>query len=162
MASSNVFHLFCQAVTNGSVTQRSEIRKSDSGKTVPLSFLVNRRNLEGDTLLEIAIKREHFNVAEFIVKKLKRGIYPEWQKKHLESAGSFSWSKLNFNEILQPTTLLASAEAGNIRDLCGQIPIIKLIEYLIEYDKDEFLWLEFVLDSMIASSISRKEKIFVF
>lgn len=162
MASSNVFHLFCQAVTNGSVTQLSEIRKSDSGKTVPLSFLVNHRNLEGDTLLEIAIKREHFDVAEFIVKELKRQIYPEWQKKHLESACSFSWSKLNFNEILEPTTLLPSAEAVNIRDLCGQIPMIKLIEYLIEYDKDELLWLEFVLDSMIASSISRQEKILVF
>ncbi len=87
MASSNVFHLFCQAVTNGSVTQLSE----NSGKTVPLSFFVNHRNLEGDTLLEIAIKREHFDVAEFIVKE--RQIYPEWQKKHLESACSFSWSK---------------------------------------------------------------------
>jgi hypothetical protein len=58
--------------------------------------------------------------------------------------------------------LLPSAEAVNIRDICGRIPMIKLIEYLIEYDKDEFLWLEFVLDSMIASSISRQEKILVF
>lgn len=91
MASSNVFHLFCQAVTNGSVTQLSEMRKNDSGKTVPPSFFVNHRNLEGDTLLEISIKREHFDVAEFIVKE--RQIYPEWQKKHLESACSFSWSK---------------------------------------------------------------------
>jgi hypothetical protein len=81
----------------------------------------------------------------------------------LESACSFSWSNLNFNEILEPTkTLLPSAEAVNICDLCGQIPMIKLIEYLIEYDKDEFLFLEFVLDSMIASSISRQEKILVF
>jgi hypothetical protein len=77
MASSNVFHLFCQAVTNGPVTQLSEMRKSDSGKTVPLSFLVNHHNLEGDTLLKIAIKREHFDVAEFIVEELKRQIYPQ-------------------------------------------------------------------------------------
>jgi hypothetical protein len=39
------------------------------------------------------------------------------------------------------------------------MPITKLIEYLVDVNIDEPLWLEFVLNSIMASSIPRPDKI---
>jgi hypothetical protein len=47
-----------------------------------------------------------------------------------------------------------------IRDIVNQIPIINAIEYLIDSTIDEpFQWLEFVLNSIIRSSVSRTDMI---
>jgi hypothetical protein len=50
-----------------------------------------------------------------------------------------------------------------IRDIANQIPIVKVIEYLIDPASDEpCQWLEFVLNSIVASSASRTDKIVAF
>jgi hypothetical protein len=44
-------------------------------------------------------------------------------------------------------------------DICSQIPITKLVENLISFGRDHSVWLEFILDALISSSITRADKI---
>jgi hypothetical protein len=78
-------------------------------------------------------------------------------KTSIENVSPFSWETFNLIEVTEPFVL--SPDIAIIRDICHQMPITKLIEYLVDINIDEPLWLEFVLNSIMASSIPRPDKI---
>jgi hypothetical protein len=84
------------------------------------------------------------------------GLYKTW-RKCIEIFSPFSWETCTFKEDTEPFVL--SPDIALIRDICHQMPITKLMEYIVDVTNDEPLWLEFVLRSIMASSIPRPDKI---
>ena len=160
MAPPKVADLFYKAVVEGSVSELRELRKNHGRKAIMANLKASSCNEQGDTWFKVAIKGEHYDVLEFLVHQIKGhimfGLYKKW-KASAENVSPFSWEKYNFTDVSLPFVL--SSNIAVIRDICGQIPITRLIEYLIDVRKDEPLWLEFVLNSIMASSIPRPDKI---
>ncbi|XP_032783106.2 protein fem-1 homolog A [Daphnia magna] len=156
--SSNVDNLILEAARRGSIAELNEIRKSYNWIAIPVNFIVKCYSEEGNTPLQVGVANGHYNVVEFLIGELKYQVYPQW-KKSINGACSFSWASLDFNKPL-PSFKPLSLEMEIIRDVSHQVPIAKLIEYLIDPVNDEpFQWFEFLLNSFVASSISQLEKI---
>ena len=153
--------LIYKAVGRGSITELCEIRKQHNWIAIPIHLMTQSNsdlNDHVETSLQLSVEKGRYDVVEFLVAEIKYQIYPEW-KKSMDRVRSFSWSSLNFNQVL-PVLAVQSPEMEVIRDIVNQIPIINAIEYLIDSTMDEpFQWLEFVLNSIIRSSVSRTDMI---
>ena len=81
----------------------------------------------------------------------------------------FSWDRIDFETFsigpaefgkeFTQTFVLPSADVAIVRDIANQIDIFKLMEHLIDIVNDETSWLEFVLNSIVTSTMARPEKI---
>ena len=152
--------LIYKAVGRGSITELCEIRKQHNWIAIPIHLITQSCDLNNrvETSLQLSVEKGRYDVVEFLVAEIKYQIYPEW-KKSMDRVRSFSWSSLNFNQVL-PVLAAQSPEMEVIRDIVNQIPIINAIEYLIDSTMDEpCQWLEFVLNSIIRSSVSRTDMI---
>ncbi|EFX87040.1 hypothetical protein DAPPUDRAFT_307135 [Daphnia pulex] len=160
MAAPNASDLFCKAVSEGSVLQLKILRQIHGRKAIMANFMDTPCNKQGDTCLKVAIESEFYDVLEFLVHQLKGhimfGLYKIW-KASIKNVSPFSWETYTFQEVTEPFVL--SPDIAIIRDICHKVPITRLIEYLIDVGCDEPLWLEFVLNSILASSIPRPDKI---
>ncbi|KAI9557924.1 hypothetical protein GHT06_014676 [Daphnia sinensis] len=155
---SNVDDLILEAARRGSIAELTEIRQTYNWIAIPVNFIIRCYSEEGNTPLQVGVNNGHYNVVEFLIGELKYQVYPQW-KKTINSTCSFSWTSLDFNKPLPPFKSLSN-EMEIIRDIAHQVPIVKLIEYLIDPVNDEpCQWLEFLLNSFVASSISQLEKI---
>jgi hypothetical protein len=160
-----VFDLFYQAVIKGSLAVLHDIRHHYSWKAISIELITGPHFNEGDTSLQVAVQCGHYDVVEFLVHQLKyhvtHAVCP--QGKFAQSSNNkcpFSWDKLDYTRTLPSSFVLPSAAVSIVRDITGQVPIIKLIEYLVDVANDEPFWLEFVLNSFVTSSaITRPEKI---
>ncbi|XP_046457835.1 protein fem-1 homolog A-like [Daphnia pulex] len=163
MVESNVLDLVSQAVSRGSIAELNQLRKNYNWIAIPIHYVTQSLGQETETALQLSVRNGHYDVVEFLVGELKYQIYPEWLKS-IDTAvpSNFNWTSLNFNKILPPL-VVQSPEMEVIRDIANQIPIIKVLEYLIDPASDEpCQWLEFVLNSIMASSASRTDKIMAF
>ncbi len=153
-------YLFCKAVNEGSVFQLKILREIHGRKAIMANFMNTSCNKQGDTCIKVAIESEFYDVLEFLVHQLKghimSGLNKTW-KASIKNVSPFSWETYTFQEVTEPFVL--SPDIATIRDICHQIPITRLIEYLIDVGRDDPLWLEFVLNSIMASSIPRPDKI---
>ena len=148
-----------KAISQGSIARVYETRKQYNWIAIPIDFIIKRSNEQVETSLELSVKNGRYDIVEFLVGELKYQIYPEWKKSMEIISSSFTWTSLNFKKVL-PVLVPESPEMEVIRDLSNQIPVIKLIEYLIDPSNDEpYQWLEFVLNSIMASSICRSDKV---
>jgi hypothetical protein len=149
--------LICKAVGRGSIAELCEIRKQNNWIAIPI-HLITQSCDHVETSLQLSVEKGRYDVVEFLVAELKYQIYPEW-KKSMDRVWPNSWPSLNFDRVL-PVLAAQSPEMEVIRDISNQIPIINVIEYLIDSTMDEpFQWLEFVLNSIIRSSVSRTDMI---
>lgn len=161
MATPNVADLFSKAVNEGSVPELREIRKNCGRKAFMANLIASSINEQEENWFQVAFKSEFHDVIEFLVHQIKihvmYGSYKKW-KSSAENVSPFSWEKYHFKDVSLP--FLLSPDIAIIRDICHQIPMTKLIEYLIDVKGDDPLWLEFVLNSIMASnSILRQDKI---
>jgi hypothetical protein len=162
MVESNVLDLVSQAVSQGSIAELNQIRKRNNWIAIPIRYVTQPLGQQGETALQSSVRNGHYDVVEFLVGELKYQIYPEWAKSIDKVPSNFTWTSLNFNKVLPPL-VVQSPEMEVIRDIANQIPIVKVIEYLIDPASDEpCQWLEFVLNSIVASSASRTDKIVAF
>lgn len=154
-------YLFCKAVNEGSVFQLQMCHDVRGLNAIVANFLETPCNEQGDKCIKVAIENEFYDVLEFLLHKLKfhmSGLKKIW-KASVKNVCPFSWETYTFQEVTEPFVL--SPDIAIIRDICHQMPITKLIEYLVDVTNDESLWLEFVLNSIMASSIPRPDKIVV-
>ncbi|XP_046459915.1 uncharacterized protein LOC124206246 [Daphnia pulex] len=160
MAAPSVSDLFCKAVSEGSVLQLKGLRQIHGRKAIIANLMETPCNKQGDTCLKVAVENEFYDVLKFLVLQLKGrimcGLYNTW-RKCIEIFSPFSWETCTFKEDTEPFVL--SPDIALIRDICHQMPITKLMEYIVDVTNDEPLWLEFVLRSIMASSIPRPDKI---
>ncbi|EFX87202.1 hypothetical protein DAPPUDRAFT_236055 [Daphnia pulex] len=165
MVESNVLDLVSQAVSQGSIAELNQIRKNYNWIAIPIGYVTQPLlgQQQGETALQQSARNGHYDVVEFLVGELKYQIYPEWAKSIDKVPSNFTWTSLNFNKVLPPL-VVQSPEMGVIRDIANQIPIVKVVEYLIDpaSDDEPCQWLEFVLNSIVASSASRTDKIIAF
>lgn len=158
----DVFSLFSQAVNKGSVAELIDIRDKYTWKSITIEFIAKRYcNKEKETSLQVAVKNNHYDVVEFLIHQMKFHIllelYPQG-KHNKPNRCPFSWEKLDYSQVL-PSFVLPAGTFAAISDICKHVPLIKLIEYLIDVVNDEAYWLDFVLNSFTASSLPRHEKI---
>ena len=161
MATPNVADLFSKALNDGSVSELREILKNFGRKAFLAILIASSCNEQDDTWFKIAFEGEYYDVIEFLVHQIKThvmcGLYKKW-KISTENVSPFSWGKYHFKDVSQPFVL--SPDIAIIRDICHQIPMTKFIEYLIDVKDDDPLWLEFVLNSIMASNlVPRPDKI---
>jgi hypothetical protein len=130
-------------------------------------------NEQSETPLQVAIRERQFAVIEFLVQLVKDHIqihchpHSRWVRR----MSPFSWDKINvesfaigpaeFGKEFTQTFVLPSADVAILRDMASsnRIGIFKLIEYLIDVADDDTSWFEFFLNSMVASSMDRAQKI---
>lgn len=163
----NLFDLFNQVLTKkSSLAELHEMRNSFEDKLIPINFITEFHcNRDGDTALQVAAKSKRFDVVEFLVRQLKFHVTTgdfclQWQRSEVKKC-PFSWDKvMDCLNVLPPHQfVLPSPEIAIISVISNQIPVINLIEYLVDVVNDETFWMDFVLNSFIASSITRQEKI---
>ena len=122
---------------------------------------VNPTKNEQEVLQPAAvINDEHQNVTEFLLRRLKDHTHIGHRyrnsdsKKYLSiAAGYLSLKTLDYENVL------SASETEIIVGLSQQPSNYFIMEYLIDVAKDEPLWLEFVLDSVVESSDDLQEKI---
>ena len=148
MDSGNVFEQFSQAVNEGDIVKVVEIW--NYFKTINLTsaaenfadLIMRPLNIQGETCLEVAAQKNYWALLNLLMKHLKCHVYENWRLSSERPPYLF------------PTNLIEF-----IRDISGKIPITELIGNLISIDNDEFVWVEFILYSLMASSITREVKI---
>ena len=166
MDSGNVFELFSQAVNEGDIVKLDKIlnyfktynanlkaERSNSpffkNKSIPMDFItkpVNEQYGTTGTCLEVASRNGHWDILRILLQQFKYHVY---EKRDFISRPPFSGITANFLE----------KDKIFFRDICSQIPITKLVENLISFDEDYSVWLEFILDALMSSSITRADKI---
>jgi hypothetical protein len=162
MVEFNVSDLVSQAVSQGSIAELNQLRKNYNWIAIPIHYVTQPLGQQSETALQSSVRNGHYDVVEFLVGELKYQIYPEWAKSIDTVPSYFTWTSLNFDKVLPPL-VIQSPEMGVIRDIANQIPIVKVIEYLIDPASDEpCQWLDFVLNSIMASSANRTDKIMAF
>ena len=163
MDSGNVFELFSQAVNEGDIVKLDKIlnyfktynanlkaERSNSpffkNKSIPMDFITKPVNKQYGTCLEVASKNGHWDILRILLQQFKYHVY---EKRDLISNPPFNGRSAVFRE----------KDKIFFRDICSQIPITKLVENLISFSDDEFIWLEFIFDTLMSSSITRADKI---
>jgi hypothetical protein len=157
MAAPSVTDLFCKAVSKGSLDELNVLYRKHGPEGIVANLMETPCNKQGDSCLKVAVDSEFYDVLEFLVHQLKKHIMCSKWKSSIENVSLFSWETYTFQEVTEPFVL--SPDIAIIRDICHQMPITKLIEYLVDVNIDQPLWLEFVLNSIMASSIPRQNKI---
>lgn len=164
-------YLVFDAVRQGFIGQIREILETDKNTVLEK---MSQRNEQGETPLQMAIRERKFEVIEFLVQTIKDNIkideHP--RSKFMKHMSLFSWDRVDldkfsigpaeFGKEYTQTFVLPSPEVAIIRDIAEQNSIYKLMEYLIDVVDDELSWFEFVLNSIVASNMSRPEKIIAF
>ena len=167
MDSGNVFELFSQAVNEGDIVQLDKILNyfktinvnmkmyaerfnspffKRKNKLIPMDFITKPVNKQYGTCLEVASKNGHWDILRILLKQFKYHVY---EKRKFISNPPFNGRSAVFRE----------KDKIFFRDICSQIPITKLVENLISFDEDYSVWLEFILDALMSSSITRADKI---
>jgi hypothetical protein len=100
-------------------------------------------NIQGETCLEMAAKKGHWDILNKLIKQLKCYVYENWRLKR---------------EYL-PLFYFPTNHVEFIRDISGKIPITEIIGNLISIKDDDFIWVEFIFDSVMSSPITREVKI---
>ena len=157
-----LFDLFHRTLTKKSslllLTELDEMRNNFTGKVIPINFITEFHcNLEGDTALQVAAKSKRYDVVEFLVRQLKSHITEDLCLEVKKCP--FSWEKVDCFSVLPSQFVLPSPEIAIISVISNQVPVIYLIEYLVDVVNDKIFWMDFVLNSFMASSITRQEKI---
>ena len=157
-----LFDLFHRTLTKKSslllLTELDEMRNNFTGKVIPINFITEFHcNLEGDTALQVAAKSKRYDVVEFLVRQLKSHITEDLCLQVKKCP--FSWEKVDCFSVLPSQFVLPSPEIAIISVISNQIPVIYLIEYLVDVVNDKIFWMDFVLNSFMTSSITRQEKI---
>ncbi|EFX87201.1 hypothetical protein DAPPUDRAFT_97382 [Daphnia pulex] len=164
----NVHQIFL-AVHRGWIDHLRRVLEKD-GRTMKNLCECNEHK---ETPLQVAIRERQFKVIEFLVQSVKDHIqihchpHSRWVRR----MSSFSWDKINvelfaigpaeFGREFTQIFVLPSADVAILRDMASsnRIGIFKLIEYLIDVVNDDTSWFEFFLNSMVASSMDRADKI---
>jgi hypothetical protein len=136
MVESNVLDLVSQAVSQGSIAELNQLRKNYNWIAIPIHYVTQSLGQQSETALQQSVRNGQYDVVEFLVGELKYQIYPEWAKSIDTVQSYFTWTSLNFDKVLPPL-VIQSPEMGVIRDIANQIPIVKVIEYLIDPASDE-------------------------
>ena len=166
MDSGNVFELFSQAVNEGDIVKLDKIlnyfktynanlkaERSNSpffkNKSIPMDFItkpVNEQYGTTGTCLEVASRNGHWDILRILLQQFKYHVY---EKRDLISNPPFNGR----------SAVVREKDKIFFRDICSQIPITKLVENLISFSDDYSVWLEFILDALMSSSITRADKI---
>ena len=160
-------HVIFQAVRQGLI---GNLRRVLGGKNGVMENLCEC-NERKETPLHVAIRERKFEVIEFLVQSFKDNIQIDChpQSKFYRQMSPFSWDTTDFETFsigpaelgkeFTQTFVLPSSDVAIIRDIANQINIFKLIEHLIDIVNDETSWFEFVLNSIVTSTMARPEKI---
>ncbi|XP_046459493.1 protein fem-1 homolog A-A-like [Daphnia pulex] len=162
----NVYQIFL-AVHQGCIGHLCQVLEKD-GRTMKNLCECNEQK---ETPLQVAIRERNFQVIEYLVQLVKDHIqidchpYSRWVRR----MSPYSWDKINvelfaigpaeFGKEFTQTFVLPSTDVAILRDMADRIDIFKLIEYLIDVADDDTSWFEFFLNSMVASSMDRAQKI---
>ena len=163
-------HVIFQAVSTGLIGNLRQVLGENNGVMKNLCEC-NERN---ETPLHVAIRQRKFGVIEFLVQSFKDNIqincHP--QSRFYRQMSPFSWDKTDFETFsigpaefgkeFTQTFVLPSSDVAIVRDIANQINIFKLMEHLIDIVDDETSWFEFVLNSIVTSTMDRPEKIIAF
>ncbi|KAI9557925.1 hypothetical protein GHT06_014677 [Daphnia sinensis] len=153
-----------EAVHQGLISRIRELLQTDSNGVLEK---LNQRNEQGETPLQMAIRERKLEVIEFLVQSIKDNIKIDERprSKFMKQMSLFSWDKVDldqfsigpaeFGKEYTQTFVLPSSEVAIIRDIAEHTSIYKLMEYLIDVVNDELSWFEFVLNSIVASNMSR-------
>ncbi|KAI9557867.1 hypothetical protein GHT06_014618 [Daphnia sinensis] len=151
-SSTSVFDLFFHAVKNDLIDELQEIRIAYGLKAITTSMIGRPCNERGDTALQVAVSGRHFAVFEFLMSQLKLNVLNK-QREHRQVCPKPS-KRNHLIDLLQ----LYAAEIAIIRDVAGQVPITKMIESIDPF-LEKLLWVEIILNSIMASSAAKSEKI---
>lgn len=132
MASLNFCDRVFQAIDDGNAKELSKMRKNKEHTEI-VNCLI-QFNTDGDTPLQLAIRKRNFDVIESLIKSLK--------KYAKEESSSRLLCLSVINQVIN-----------------SKIPIVEKMEYLIGTEGNHLSWVDFVSDSVNNSSINRLEKI---
>ncbi|KAI9549158.1 hypothetical protein GHT06_005432 [Daphnia sinensis] len=140
-------NLIFQAAGEGSVDLLNDVIQQYG----PLSKVIANLtgcNDEGDAPLHLAIRNGHDKMVEFILAKIQECIVSSINVTHCKTKSALMWCE-------KPSTRMA-----HCLGICDQVPVMYIMEHLIGTIMPNYLsWLDFVLNCVIESTISRAEKI---
>ncbi|XP_057377862.1 protein fem-1 homolog C-like [Daphnia carinata] len=147
MDSQIVQKLIFQAASEGSVDVLNDVIQQHG----PLSKVIANLtvcNDEGDTPLYVAIRNGHDKMVEFILAKIQECIVSSINVTHCKTKTTLFWQG-------KPSIRMA-----HCLGICEHVPVMYIMEHLIGNIMPNYLpWLDFVLNCVIESNISRSEKI---
>ncbi|XP_045027654.1 protein fem-1 homolog C-like [Daphnia magna] len=147
MALQTVQKLIFQAASEGSVDLLNDVIQQHGPLSKVIASLTGC-NDEGDTPLHVAIRNGHHQTVEFLLAKIQECIVSSINVINCKTSSPFLWQG-------KPSTQMA-----HCLGLCEQVPVMYIMEHLIGTIMPNYLcWLDFVLNCVIKSTVSRSEKI---